>query len=163
MNPDNNSNRNFAGMGQWLQVLPRPNYHLVTEHKVSEVNFEESDGFQEALSVVVQPRTGNAAFTITARKEIILSASAVQTPQILQLSGTGPQEALQAAGVDVLIDLPGVGSNLQDHSFTLSVYSLTRDVWPNPSQITANAAFRANAIAAYKANNARSLNRIRRL
>ncbi|KAJ4406553.1 hypothetical protein N0V91_004495 [Didymella pomorum] len=153
MNPDKAYNRSFAGIGHWLQVPPRPNYHLVTEHKVIKVNFEESEGLQKAVSVVVQPKPGNATFTIAARKEIILSASAVRTPQILQLSGIGPKKVLQAAGVDVLIDLPGIGSNLQDHSFSLSVYNFTRDVWPNPSQITANATFRTAAIAEYKANN----------
>jgi choline dehydrogenase-like flavoprotein len=153
MNPDKAYNRSFAGIGHWLDVPPRPNYHLVTEHRVIKINFEESDGLQKAVSVVVQPRSGNDTFTISARKEIILSASAVRTPQILQLSGIGPSKVLQAASVDVLVDLPGVGSNLQDHSFSMSQYNFTNDVWPNPSQITANATFRAEAIAEYKANN----------
>jgi choline dehydrogenase-like flavoprotein len=153
MDPDKAYNRSFAGIGHWLEVQPRPNYHLITEHRVIKVDFEESDGLQKAVSVVMLSRSGNATFTVAARKEIILSASAVRTPQILQLSGIGPKKVLREAGVEVLIDLPGVGSNLQDHSFSMSMYNFTRDVWPNPSQITANATFRAAAIAQYKANN----------
>lgn len=153
MDPDRAYNRSFAGLGHWLDVPPRPNYHLITEHRVIKVDFEESDGLQKAVSVVVQPKGSNDTFTINARKEIILSASAVRTPQILQLSGIGPEKVLQAAGVPVLVNLPGVGSNLQDHSFSMSMYNFTNDVWPNPGQINTNATFRAEAIAEYKANN----------
>lgn len=152
MDPGRNYNRSFAGIGHWLDV-PRPNYHLITEHRAIKVNLEAADGLQKAISVVVQPRLGNDTFIIKARKEIILSASAVRTPQILQLSGIGPSKVLQDAGIDVLVDLPGVGSNLQDHSFSMSLYNFTNDVWPNPAQLTTNATFRAEAIAEYKANN----------
>lgn len=58
----------------------------------------------------------NVTFTATARLEVILSAGAVHTPQILQLSGIGPRDLLESAGIDVLVDLPGVGYNFQDHA-----------------------------------------------
>ncbi|KAJ8104922.1 hypothetical protein OPT61_g10492 [Boeremia exigua] len=154
MNPDTNYNRSFAGIGHWLEVPPRQNYDLLTEHRGIKVNFEEAEGMQKAVSVVVQPRFGNdTRFVISARKEVILSASATRTPQILQLSGIGPKKVLQDAGVKVVIDLPGVGWNLQDHSFSVSMYNFTKDLWPNPAQITTNATFRNAAIAEYKANN----------
>ncbi len=53
--------------------------------------------------------------TIEANKEIILSAGIIGSPQILKLSGVGPKEELQKFGIDVVMDLPGVGENLQDH------------------------------------------------
>ncbi|KAH6629698.1 GMC oxidoreductase-like protein [Boeremia exigua] len=153
MNPDTGYNRSFAGIGHWLEV-PRPNFHLLTEHRGVKVNFEEVDGLQQAVSVVVAPRYGNdTTFVLKARKEVILSSSAVRTPQILQLSGIGRKVDLEAAGVEVLIDLPGVGWNLQDHSFSVSMYNFTKDLWPHPSQMTTNATFRAEALAEYKANN----------
>lgn len=154
MDPGAQYNRSFAGLGHWLEVPPRSNFHLVTEHRGVKVNFKEAGGLQQAIGVVVQPKSGNeTSFTVKARKEIILSASAVRTPQILQLSGIGPRKVLEDAGVNVLVDLPGVGWNLQDHSFSMSLYNFTRDLWPNPSQITTNATFRAAAIAEYQTNN----------
>ena len=48
-------------------------------------------------------------------KEVILTGGAVGSPQMLMLSGVGPQNVLKAAGVDVNLALPGVGQHLQDH------------------------------------------------
>jgi choline dehydrogenase len=53
--------------------------------------------------------------TLKARREVILSAGPIASPQLLQLSGIGPGAILQQAGIEVLHDLPGVGENLQDH------------------------------------------------
>ena len=52
---------------------------------------------------------------IVARREVILSAGPIASPQLLQLSGIGPGEVLRQAGIEVVHDLPGVGENLQDH------------------------------------------------
>ena len=54
-------------------------------------------------------------FQLKARKEVILSAGAFQSPQLLMLSGIGPRDTLQAHNIPVHVDLPGVGQNLQDH------------------------------------------------
>ncbi len=51
-----------------------------------------------------------------ANKEVLLCAGALQSPQLLMLSGIGPAEHLREMGIDVLVDLPGVGANLQDHA-----------------------------------------------
>jgi len=57
--------------------------------------------------------------TVRARKEVIVSASSINSPKLLMLSGIGPAEDLRKHGIDVLVDRPGVGANLQDH---LEVY-----------------------------------------
>ncbi|KEY65326.1 hypothetical protein S7711_01837 [Stachybotrys chartarum IBT 7711] len=54
---------------------------------------------------------------VRARREVILAAGTIHTPQVLQLSGIGPSAALEDVGIDVKVDLPGVGSNFQDHSY----------------------------------------------
>jgi choline dehydrogenase len=58
---------------------------------------------------------GGKAHAARAEREVILSAGAVQSPQLLQLSGIGPTELLRQHGIPVAVDLPGVGENLQDH------------------------------------------------
>lgn len=59
---------------------------------------------------------GGKIYTVKAKKEVILSSGAVNTPQLLELSGIGSTKVLAAAGVKQIIDLPGVGENLQDHT-----------------------------------------------
>lgn len=58
---------------------------------------------------------GGELYTATANNEVILSAGAIGSPQLLQLSGIGPAELLDKVGVPLIKDLPGVGKNLQDH------------------------------------------------
>jgi choline dehydrogenase len=62
------------------------------------------------------------------RRELILSAGAINTPQLLQLSGFGPAKLLQDCGIGVVADLPGVGANLQDHLQTRLVYECNRKI-----------------------------------
>lgn len=57
----------------------------------------------------------NTTMILKAKKEVILTAGSLHSPQVLQRSGIGPSGLLEAAGIEVLVDLPGVGSNLQDH------------------------------------------------
>ncbi|MGP6085756.1 GMC family oxidoreductase [Antarctobacter jejuensis] len=63
----------------------------------------------------VRFRKDNTGFSVQARQEVILSSGAIGTPQILQLSGIGPGALLQEHGVEVRLDQPQVGANLQDH------------------------------------------------
>lgn len=154
MDPNSAYNRSFAGLGHYIRVQPRANYHLLSENRVIKVNFEEENGLQKAVSVDIKERFGNGTtFTVKAKKEIILSAAATRTPVILQLSGIGPKKALDDAGIETLIDLPGVGWNLQDHSWSLSLYNFTTNVWPAPGIIQTNATFREEALELYKTKN----------
>ncbi|KAF5318100.1 hypothetical protein D9619_012067 [Psilocybe cf. subviscida] len=70
---------------------------------------------------------GNGPFTVTARKEVILSAGSVGTPQILQLSGIGSSSLLKSLNIPTLIDNPSVGANLSDHSFTPNLFHVKGD------------------------------------
>lgn len=65
--------------------------------------------------------------TLRATREVIVSCGAMGSPRLLQLSGIGPADALRAAGVAVVHDLPGVGSNLQDHLDLYAISECTGD------------------------------------
>ena len=73
----------------------------------------------------------------TASKEVILCAGSIGSPQLLQLSGIGPASVLQAQGIPVQVDLPGVGSNLQDHLQVRAVYKVNGV--PTLNQLTSTA------------------------
>lgn len=96
-------------------MADRINLNLITGYRVNEILFDEQ---LHANSVRIQARglSGNQGVSvIKARKEIVLTAGALHSPQILQRSGIGPATLLQEANIGVLVDLPGVGGNLQDH------------------------------------------------
>lgn len=70
-------------------------------------------------AVGVTVRTSSGVQTVRARQEVILSAGAINTPQLLMLSGIGPADHLRQHGLDVLVDNPHVGDHYQDHPFYL--------------------------------------------
>jgi choline dehydrogenase-like flavoprotein len=82
---------------------------------VNKVVFEHD----KAVGVQITPRDGSKSDSsvIKAKKEVILAAGAIHTPQILQLSGIGPASLLKKAKIPIKVDLPGVGANFQDHYY----------------------------------------------
>ena len=76
----------------------------------------------------VEVSEGADARTIRAKREVILSAGTVNSPQVLMLSGIGPGGELGRHGIPVLHDLPGVGRNLQDHVDCVLAYACTKPV-----------------------------------
>jgi len=82
-----------------------------------------------------------------ARREVILSAGAVQSPQLLELSGVGNPAILNPLGIATVVDLPGVGENLQDHPAIVDVYRL-KPGFPSLDQLS-NASFMDDALAQY--------------
>ena len=87
----------------------RPNLRVVTHAQAETLTF---DGMRASG---VKLRVQGAPARATARGEVILSAGAINSPQLLQLSGIGPGALLQEHGIDVRLDAPDVGGNLQDH------------------------------------------------
>jgi len=98
-------------------VRKRPNLTVETLAMVTGLVTTQVDGTPRVTGVDYR-RTGRGHRRVQAA-EVILCGGAINSPQLLMLSGIGPREHLQQLGIDVVADLPGVGSNLQDH---LEVY-----------------------------------------
>jgi len=94
-------------------VMPRPNLTVRTNAFVTKVRFEGK------RAVGVEYRHGREGVQVARAGEVILCGGAINSPQLLQLSGVGNATELSSLGIPVVADLPGVGENLQDH---LEVY-----------------------------------------
>jgi len=101
----------------------RPNFELWTCAQATRlVTQRQADGSLRCTGVEVW--TGDERLVAHASEEVVLSAGAVNSPQLLQLSGIGPGSLLQQHGIPTLCDLPGVGANLQDHLQIRAVYKV---------------------------------------
>ena len=101
----------------------RPNFELWSSAQVAKlVMHTDPDGTLHCGGVEVW--TGHGYVSVTAKHSVVLSAGAIGTPQILQLSGLGPRDLLQQHGIVPIIELPGVGANLQDHLQIRSVFKV---------------------------------------
>jgi choline dehydrogenase len=106
--------RRWSAANAYLRpALKRPNVQIKTGARVERIIFEG----RRAVGVSLRRRGRSEA--AMARKEVIIAASAFNSPQLLMLSGIGPAEHLKEHGIEVVANRPGVGSNLQDH---LEVY-----------------------------------------
>lgn len=113
-----NGRRWSAARGFLKPALSRPNLRLEVNAHATRILFEE------ARAVGVEIMQQGTLRRILARNEVILSAGAVASPQILQLSGIGDGNLLQEHGIQVLRHLPGVGENLQDHLQLRPIYKV---------------------------------------
>ena len=102
----------------------RTNFEMWTSAQVAKLLFEvQVDGTRRCMGVQVWD--GHEMITVRAQHEVILSAGAVSSAQILQLSGVGAPDVLARHGIEALVASPGVGANLQDHLQIRSVYQVT--------------------------------------
>jgi choline dehydrogenase len=113
-----NGQRCSAAVAYLHGVMERPNLRVETEALTTRVLF---DGTR---AVGVEYIQGGEQKQARASAEVILAGGAVNSPQLLQLSGIGPAALLKDHGIDVVADLPGVGENLQDHYVITSTYRL---------------------------------------
>lgn len=122
----------------------RPNLSIITHAMVKKIVVEN----QRATQVLLE-RKGSSQ-SIMARREIILSAGAIGSPQLLQLSGIGPGQRLNDLGIEVVTDSPEVGENLQDHLQIRAVYKTNKPITLNDE--LSNSAQKVRAGLQYMAN-----------
>ena len=112
-----NGERVSAVDGYLRPVLDRQNLIVETDSLATRLSVR--DGRCTGVSYLRDGKTTEAL----ASGEVILCAGSIGSPQLLMLSGIGPASPLRALGIDVLADIPGVGSNLQDHPIVLTSYA----------------------------------------
>jgi choline dehydrogenase len=103
----------------------RTNVSVFTDTQVMRVLFDSK------RATGIECRTGEKTRTLKARRGVVLSAGAIQSPQLLMLSGIGPAAHLTEKGVDVLVDRPQVGQNLQDHLQFRLIYKANKPITTN--------------------------------
>ena len=122
-----NRGRRWSAARAYLHpVMHRPNLTVHTLSYATRVLFEG----RRAVGVEYT-RRGRGVNTVHAG-EIILCGGAINTPQLLQLSGIGPANLLQSLGIPMVTDLPGVGANLQDHLEVYVQFACRQPVAVNP-------------------------------
>ena len=94
-------------------AMKRPNLTVLTNVHATKIRFKLQDGVREATGI--EFIRDNEMLFAEASRETILASGAVNSPQLLQLSGVGPRQLLQENAISVVHDLAGVGENLQDH------------------------------------------------
>ncbi|MGH2481307.1 MAG: GMC family oxidoreductase, partial [Ktedonobacteraceae bacterium] len=114
--------RHSAAVGYVHPILSRPNFTLQTNALVTNVLFEGTRAVGVAYVQDGEKRQ------VKANREVILSGGAINSPQLLMLSGVGPKEHLKELGISVVADVPGVGQNLQDHPAIVVLYSSTQPI-----------------------------------
>ncbi|MEM7798463.1 MAG: GMC family oxidoreductase N-terminal domain-containing protein [Chloroflexota bacterium] len=117
-----NGMRCSAAVAYLHPALARENLTAVPFAKVTKLNIKE--GRCVGVTYVKDGET----HTATCSKEVIVSGGAINSPQLLMLSGVGPKADLEALGIDVVMDLPGVGQNLQDHCMAPVAYHVNQPI-----------------------------------
>ncbi|CRK38299.1 hypothetical protein BN1708_016620 [Verticillium longisporum] len=143
--------RSFALSEHWTgKATVRDNYETVLGQRVLRVLFEDKVAVGVEYVAAGAINTSGAR-VVSARKEVIVAAGTIHTPQILEASGIGGRVLLEEAEIDVVADLPGVGANFQDRplgggaSFTFTNW----DFHPDSSDLQKNETFRAEAEAEF--------------
>jgi len=120
------SRRRWSAARAYLRdAKRRPNLKIVTKAHATRVLIENG------RAVGVEYRTPQGLFTARCRGEIVVSGGVYGSPQLLQLSGFGPADLLRQHGIQVVRDMPGVGSHLHDHFNTYLVYRCSQPITIN--------------------------------
>ncbi len=120
-----NGRRCSSAAAYLKDIKKRPNLTILTHA------FAERIGFENRRAHIVHIKHKNEPRIIKANREVILSGGTINSAQLLQLSGIGPGQVLQDQGIDVVIDSPDVGENLQDHLQLRTVYKTRKPVTLN--------------------------------
>jgi len=143
--------RASTARGYLDQARSRPNLTIVTHALTDHIVFED----KKAVGVKYLKGDASELHSANAKREVLLCAGAIASPQILQRSGVGPADLLKNLGIPLVHELPGVGENLQDHLEMYLQYACTQPVslypalqWFNQPKIGAEWLFNGSGVGA---------------
>ncbi|GLB34617.1 putative alcohol oxidase [Lyophyllum shimeji] len=146
ISPNGNTRSSSANAHIYPSLQNKPNLIILTEHQATSLVWAEgSQPLSKASGVkFIQAPIPNAVpgpeFAVGIEKEAIVAAGAIGSPRFLELSGVGDSRVLQNVGIPVKIDLPAVGTNLQDQALNTVVYGVPADT-PTSEYTAVNAPF----------------------
>ncbi|XP_073831461.1 glucose dehydrogenase [FAD, quinone]-like [Musca autumnalis] len=115
-----NGKRSSTGKSYLAKVAKRPNLRVIKNAQVTKLNLDSQGRKVNSVQFVLRNKT---QLSVNVGREVILSAGAIDSPKLLQLSGVGPLEVLRPLKIPVIHDLP-VGKNLQDHVLALLFFRI---------------------------------------
>lgn len=119
--------RSYAASAHYTpEIAKRPNLTVLTETTVKKIIFDTSGTEPVATGVLVRTKEGTEQ-TLSGG-EVILSAGALMSPQILELSGVGDRSLLERLNIPVIVENPNVGENLQDHPISTQGFEVNPDI-----------------------------------
>jgi choline dehydrogenase len=151
INPDDGT-RSYSKSAYLDPASDRSNLIVLTQSQVTQVTFDTSGSVPRATGVNFAQTSSGTTYHIEAKSEVILSAGVFGTPQLLQLSGVGPKALLESFGINVLVDLPGVGEHFQDHVLVPITWSAPNDT-ATGDLLVQNSTFAAEQLALFHAGN----------
>ncbi|KAL2062521.1 hypothetical protein VTL71DRAFT_6787 [Oculimacula yallundae] len=131
--------RSYAATAYYLPAAKRPNLKVITSASVQRILLDDSD---HVTATGVQYSVNGLISKVLSRKEVILSAGSIGSPQVLELSGIGNTELLEKHGISVVVSNENVGENLQDHIYVPIGYEVipgitTLDNFTDPAYFNA--------------------------
>ncbi|KAH7406111.1 hypothetical protein DE146DRAFT_434153 [Phaeosphaeria sp. MPI-PUGE-AT-0046c] len=138
--------RSYAAREYYEPNAKRPNLSVLTHALVSKIQLEKNG--DEAKATGVEFIVDGTTHTAQVKKEVIVCGGSINSPQILELSGIGSPEVLSKAGVEVIVDHPAVGENLNDHTAT-GLGIGVKNEYPTAEALTQNPEVMQQALEAY--------------
>ncbi|KAF5987491.1 alcohol oxidase [Fusarium bulbicola] len=141
------SNYNRSYSANAYTEISGSNLEILSDTIVAKINVSGPAAKKKAIATGVTLQDGTY---VKARREVILSAGSIQSPGLLEQSGIGSKSVLSAAGIKQIVDLPGVGENLQDHLRVMTSYQL-KPQFLSFDALRSNATFAAEQLALWNA------------
>ncbi|KAG7411372.1 Dehydrogenase xptC [Fusarium oxysporum f. sp. rapae] len=135
--PDNRK-RFDAREAHFNSASRRYNLYIATNQTVTQLVLDSNSAHNSSrrvMGVEFAPNNKSKARSISSTREVIISAGAIFTPTLLQVSGIGPSDVLKSLDISVKIDLPGVGYNLQDHPMVYANYHYRNESYFRSNEI----------------------------
>ncbi|KAI0319838.1 alcohol oxidase [Amylostereum chailletii] len=143
--------RSYAENSYYTPIAGRPNLKVVTGALVNKIQWRETTSGSVPVASGVEYTVDGSTYTAKVNKEVILAAGSLKTPQVLELSGVGNRTLLNSLGIPVIVNLPTVGENLQDHPVSTSDFTVKQGVFTF-DQLGTNASYTQEQLSLYENN-----------